>query len=332
MAERGEYCSVRVMLLDGPDFLALSKDARWVFMAAKMNVRGIGIAVRYRPEFIAGLAFRTGCTLVETEAAYTELLEADWIRHEQNVVWIVGHMKNDPHIVASDMKHRRGVMKRVAGLPRLDIVAEFIREHPDFFPHGEARSMGLEWAFANSETNGPTNGPNKGSRKTLQSNRTIPSTRPSKRTNTTNLASSNAAEVRASEEASGGREHPDVEQAITKGAPKLRRHLEDGDEELIAELFKKFETRTPVARAKLVAELAAALDGMHGPSRTWSELRTNVGDYLVNPHEHSPSLRRLRGYIYRDPKQPTTSGGGRREPVGPTAFNAALEGAGMVKP
>jgi hypothetical protein len=145
--ERGEYRAIRRVLLDGPHFQALSRDARWVFVALKLNVGASGIDVQYPDALVAMLSAQTGCGPDDVRAALDELEEHGWLRREANVVWLVGHLANDPNIKSSDPKHRKGVQRHVSGLPRLAIVRAFVAAHPDFFPPSEGPSMGLAWAF-----------------------------------------------------------------------------------------------------------------------------------------------------------------------------------------
>lgn len=147
MSDRGEYRSIRRVLLDGQDFQRLPANARWVFVALKLNIGQTGIDVQYADALACQLAQQTGLSARAVQDALTELTAGDWIRREANVLWVVGHLTHDPHLSTDDPKHRKSVQRNVAGLPRLEIVRDYILSAPDWFPPEEAPSMGLAWAF-----------------------------------------------------------------------------------------------------------------------------------------------------------------------------------------
>lgn len=147
MADRGEYRSIRRVLLDGPDFQRLSAEARWCFVALKLNAGPTGFDVYYASALAGQLEAQTGLNLSDVTDAIDELDRHGWIRREGNLLWIVGHLPNDPHMSPADIKHRKAVQRHVASLPRIALVRAFVAAHPLFFPPLEAQSMGLAWAM-----------------------------------------------------------------------------------------------------------------------------------------------------------------------------------------
>lgn len=138
MADRGAYRAVKVVLLDGPDFQQLSERANHLFLVLKLSFGPSGIEVRYPDELAHVLAARTRIPVEAVRLHLDELEATGWIRREVNVVWIVGQLDNDPHQKHDDDKHRKGVWRHVAGLPRLPIVGEFVAAHPLWFNEFEA--------------------------------------------------------------------------------------------------------------------------------------------------------------------------------------------------
>lgn len=71
------------------------------------------------------------------------------------------------------------------------------------------------------------------------------------------------------------------------------------ESESLASLYDKFSVfDKPMSRRKLLAEVSAALEGMHGPHVVrWEDVRANIDHYVLNPDE-TPSMARLRGYLY----------------------------------
>lgn len=145
--DRGEYRAIRRVLLDGPDFQKLSERARWIFVALKLNLGPSGIDVFYPDALAAQLTAQTGASTRAIGDAMGELERAGWIAREANVLWLIGHLDNDPHVKASDSKHRKSIVRHVGGLPRLSIVRKFVSAHPDFFPASDGPSSSLGWAF-----------------------------------------------------------------------------------------------------------------------------------------------------------------------------------------
>lgn len=137
MAERGTYRSVKVVLLDGPDYRQLSERSRHVFLTLKLTFGPSGIEVREPEALPHELAAKTGIPSDAVRGCLEDLERAGWIEREGNVVWILGQLHHDPGMVDSNPKHRKGIQSHVGGLPRLSIVRRFVVAHPAFFPPAE---------------------------------------------------------------------------------------------------------------------------------------------------------------------------------------------------
>lgn len=133
MSERGSYRSVPTVLLNGPDFQRLPRDARFVFLALKLNFGVVGIEVWYPAELVARLSAQTGISSGAVQDALDTLESGGWIEREANVVWIVGQLEHDPHVKPADRKHRKMVQTQIDGLPRLAIVSRFVLAHLVWF-------------------------------------------------------------------------------------------------------------------------------------------------------------------------------------------------------
>lgn len=147
MSDRGEYRSIRRVLLDGPDFQLLPERARWIFVSLKLNAGPAGIEVYYPEALAPQLALQTGMPAKAVRTALDELEGRGWIRREANVMWIVKHLTFDPHMSPKDRKHRVAIQRHVASLPRLDIVRQYVAEQMEWFPSDEAETNDLGWAI-----------------------------------------------------------------------------------------------------------------------------------------------------------------------------------------
>lgn len=151
MSKRGDYVTVSRALFRGPDFQSLPGTARWTFVCLKQSMSGAaGIDVLYHAEILARLTVETGWS-AETVIADLDTLEAaGWIRREDNIVWVVGHLTYDPHARAHEPKKRIGIQRHVAALPRRPIVKAYIAQHAVWFPPAECEAEGLGWALSQS--------------------------------------------------------------------------------------------------------------------------------------------------------------------------------------
>jgi hypothetical protein len=147
MAERGEYRSISRSLFSGKDFRKLPERPRWIFTVLKMNSGMVGLDTWYEAELYSRLSEESGATIDQVKLALDFLEHENWIRREDNVVWVVGHLEHDPHLVSTNAKHRKSIQRHVAGLPRLAIVKAFVAAHQGWFPKDEAKTMGIGWVW-----------------------------------------------------------------------------------------------------------------------------------------------------------------------------------------
>ncbi|MHB1863404.1 MAG: hypothetical protein ACYCVL_10580 [Gemmatimonadaceae bacterium] len=153
--DRGEYRSIRRVLLDGPDFQRLSASERHVFLTLKLTAGPVGLEVEYEEATVVRLAAQTGIEPSVVRRAMAGLVASGWVRREANVFWVVGHIDHEPSRNSNDPKHRKSVQRYVNSLPRLEIVADFIVAHAEWFPADEYKAPAKGHGS-------PTEGPSKG--------------------------------------------------------------------------------------------------------------------------------------------------------------------------
>lgn len=297
MAERGQYRSIHIALFDGKDFRALPSDARWVFTLLKMNLGYAGIGVRYPDELTYRLVGQSGMSLTRVQSALQQLDNPDWVRWEDNVIWLKRHLEFEPNLKPADPKHRKGLHSYLAGFPRADIVAEFIAAHPEWCPKSELKERGLAWALE-----GPCKGLGRATEAKSKEERERLKSKEKEKAG------------------SGGDADNAVLISIIEAFKPLRDEYKEPDVQMLANLMQRFQATNGGAIGKVIGEIAGALDGIHGARRTWPELRTNIGDFLINP-EARPSMAALRGYLYRNPD--TSARNGAKPTAGQRAFEAA---------
>lgn len=127
---RGTYRGLYASLLDDPDYQRLSSNARLVLLTARLCAQA-GAAAIFRV-YLGMLSEQTGLEVRDVEKALLELTsspstERPWIYQEGPVLWVRNGLRWDPNLRLADEKHRKGVERAVAALPRLSIVARFCR-------------------------------------------------------------------------------------------------------------------------------------------------------------------------------------------------------------
>lgn len=131
-AERGEYRGIYVVIVDGPDFQALTPSAKLVWYTLKLKLGPYGIDAMAGAS--AALAERTGLPCQGAEAALTELEEAGWLERERVLLWLVRGLQFEPSLSPSHPNHREGLRKHLAGLPNLALKQRFRAHYTEWFP------------------------------------------------------------------------------------------------------------------------------------------------------------------------------------------------------
>lgn len=118
---RGSYRSIYTVLIDGPDYQALSPHAKLVLITLKLNLGPTGIDVLYPTV----LEPQTGLTTEQVALALDVLDHQGWIQREKNVVWIVDGLRHEPTFSVKNANHRAAILAFVNALPRVPIIGKF---------------------------------------------------------------------------------------------------------------------------------------------------------------------------------------------------------------
>lgn len=166
--ERGNYRSIHTVIVDGPDFQALSPGAKLVWYTLKMTLGPSGIDVV--PALVATLVERTGASVSQCEKGLAQLVERGWVQVDRNVVWMVDGLRHDPHIRLSNQNHRAKVASHINGLPRLPIIDLFRTYYGLSQPPAEIPSTG-PIAHVDDALDMPSENPSKMASKSPSPNR-----------------------------------------------------------------------------------------------------------------------------------------------------------------
>lgn len=128
-SRRGEYRAIHVVLVDGPDYQALTPEAKLLLLTLKLSLGPYQIGVV--PALGGTLMERTGLTAGQVAAGLTALQSAGWVAIERSVVWVIRGLEFEPSLAPNNKLHRAGLAAYVAGLPRLPIVARFAARYGD---------------------------------------------------------------------------------------------------------------------------------------------------------------------------------------------------------
>lgn len=121
MAEKGEYRSIYVAVLDDHDFQELSACARACFWVLKMRLGMAGIAP-FQPETLPRY---TGFPAEETTRALQELVDGRWLAIERTVYWLRNGLRHDPSEPLKSPNLVKSIQAHLRTLPKLPIANEF---------------------------------------------------------------------------------------------------------------------------------------------------------------------------------------------------------------
>lgn len=146
--KRGAYTSITKALTRGGDFRQLPPNAKLAFFYLKMNTSGMAGVETLSPDALTSeLAYQMKLAPIAVAEALKILEEKGWLRREDEIWWVVGHITHDPFATPNDGNKRLGVLHHLAGFPHRKIIREFILSHPDWCRPDECKAHGLGWAF-----------------------------------------------------------------------------------------------------------------------------------------------------------------------------------------
>lgn len=119
----GTYRGVFSSLVDDPDFQTLSPEARHTLLTMRLMPE-IGPGAIWRA-YVEPIASRTGYSSRKVALVLTELQAAGWVQWDGIICWIVNGLRYDPTVKLADEKHRKGVLRSLANLPKRQIVLSF---------------------------------------------------------------------------------------------------------------------------------------------------------------------------------------------------------------
>lgn len=147
--DRGSYTSVYTVLLDSPEYDALSLHAAAVWWALKLCPEANQCGV-FRV-FDDQLSHRSKVPLEWVPGALQELQAADWIRLSGRWVWLRNHLRWNPAYHPGNPNHVAGLIQKISGLPKIPLVREFVTYYQalNYLP------ADLESEALNSDTSPP---------------------------------------------------------------------------------------------------------------------------------------------------------------------------------
>ena len=142
---RGVYRGIYSVLLNDPGFRKLSPQARHTFLTMRLaDYVGIACIWRFDPTLIAA---QTGYPQDELEIIFKELADARWIAVDGEWMWLVNALKYDPTASLHNDRHKAGVIRAIAGVPRIPLLRKFCRYYHLPYPfdrHPKANRMPSE--------------------------------------------------------------------------------------------------------------------------------------------------------------------------------------------
>lgn len=129
LSGKPEYRSYYSRIINDPTFHELSPLAFKVLFVLRHSLGAAGIGVFYR----LVVAEQVGVMPTELEAPFEELERENWIKREQNVVWIVDALANEPSLRPGNPKHTAYIYRLIAPLGNAPIVNQFRERYAAWF-------------------------------------------------------------------------------------------------------------------------------------------------------------------------------------------------------
>jgi hypothetical protein len=121
--DRGEYRSIYVSMIDSPEYLSLSAEARAILWPMKMKLGRAGIDVFY----LEGLPRASGYPSDVCEKAVRELVSTKWLVVQGSLIWLRNGLRFDPSDPLASPNGRKGIVNFLRTLPKWPIINEFVR-------------------------------------------------------------------------------------------------------------------------------------------------------------------------------------------------------------
>lgn len=131
VSDRGAYRGIRVVLIDGKDYQALTPNAKLLLLTLKLMCGQAGICVI--PALHFTLEEHTGIRSEDCVFVMRELEEHGWVKRERNIVWVIDGLKHEPGYAKGNPNHQKALLKYLDSLPHLQIVEDF-RTYYSYLP------------------------------------------------------------------------------------------------------------------------------------------------------------------------------------------------------
>jgi len=121
---RGIYRAIYTSLWDDLDFRKLSPAEKLVFLNLRTSpLTNMPVIYQY---YVEAIERHTGLDRDHILKALDTLSDSHWIAIEEGIVWVIKGLKFDPNIVLTNEKHLVAIKNIILGLPKLQIVRDFI--------------------------------------------------------------------------------------------------------------------------------------------------------------------------------------------------------------
>lgn len=122
--KRGNYAAIYRALWTDPDFQALTKDEKIVFLNLRTGplseVAGIGLF------YLDAIVDHTRLPRKSIERALRSLERASWIASEGHLLWVRNALLYEPGYTPNNLNHQKGMVNYLSGLPKSRLLWQFI--------------------------------------------------------------------------------------------------------------------------------------------------------------------------------------------------------------
>lgn len=130
--ERGDYRPIYTVIIDGPDFRALPRDAKLLWYTLKLALPAWGIGPI--PGFGETMRERIGFDQMELDRAWDAIEMGSWASRNGVLYYLHRGLMFEPGLQASNPNHRKALVRFLASLPSSPIVRKFKQDYAMWFP------------------------------------------------------------------------------------------------------------------------------------------------------------------------------------------------------
>ncbi len=149
---RGIYRAVYTSIWDDPEFRSFDSNVKLVFFNLRTSpLSNMPVIYHF---YMEAIEKQTGLSHRVIDRALDTLSDTHWIAIQDGIVWIIKGLRFDPNIVLTNKKHRIAIINIILGLPKMQIVKDFIDFYKLEIPYEIGNTIGYGIPYSPENSNG----------------------------------------------------------------------------------------------------------------------------------------------------------------------------------